>query len=113
MVTVLVPRLTVARSCFPSSLKSPMTKDLGEVPTAYGEPGAGLRTPAPLPRRIVTLVLSALAVARSCLPSPLKSPATADIGDLPTATVEPGDRLKLPPPSPSKTTTLEYSSKRS
>ena len=54
--------------------------------------GAG-KPPDPFPNRIVTLLSTALAIARSGIPSPLKSAATTEWGDcpvpngLPTATV--------------------------
>ena len=46
---------------------------------------AAWKVPLPLPSSTLTLLLVMLAVARSGLPSPLKSPTATDIGSVPAA----------------------------
>jgi hypothetical protein len=43
---------------------------------------AALKVPSPLPNRIVTLLLPALAITRSGTPSPLKSPTASESNTL-------------------------------
>ena len=59
----------------PSALKSPTARPVG-VPTAGGEPIAGVNAPKPSPSSTVTVLPFKRATARSFLPSPLKSAAT-------------------------------------
>src|SRR5207247_9141107 len=69
----------------------------GGVPVAVG---VGVGTGMHSPRRIETVFDVSLATAKSCLPSPLKSPIATERGPMPTLTlVEP---LKLPIPSPDR-----------
>ena len=84
--TLLDPPLATARSCLPSPLKSPTATELGKVPAA--KLVGALKLPAPSPNRIDTLFEETglpLATARSCLPSPLKSPTATELGSVPTA----------------------------
>src|SRR5438105_10601424 len=77
--TLLEARFATTRSCLPSPLKSPMATDQELLPAA--KLVAALKLPAPSPNRTETLplaLLPALATARSCSPSPLKSPTAAD-----------------------------------
>src|SRR5215831_18667013 len=55
-------------------------------------------------RRIETLLELQLATARSCFPSPLKSPMAIDCGELPTTTLVVA--VKPPLPSPTRIETL-------
>ena len=61
---------------------------------------AALKLPVPSPSKIETLLESEFATARSCLPSPLKSPTATEIGPLPVPKLVAA--LKLPVPSPSR-----------
>src|SRR5262249_61190744 len=61
--------------------------------------------PSPLPSWIVTLLELEFAVAKSGLPSRLKSPTATERGPDPTLTGEPAG-LKPPIPSPNKIVTL-------
>src|SRR5260370_1428511 len=69
----------------PSPLKSPTTTELGDDPTAKGVPRAAANPPNPFPTSTVTLLLPQVAVARSGMPSPLKSPTTTESGRDPGA----------------------------
>ena len=63
-----------------------------------------MKFPVPSPRKMETVLLSALATAKSSLPSPLKSPTATERGSTPVA----GDeaRLKFPVPSPNRIETV-------
>src|SRR5262249_2117945 len=61
--------------------------------------------PSPLPSWIVTLLELEFAVAKSGLPSRLKSPTATERGPDPTLTGEPA-ALKTPTPSPNKSVTV-------
>src|SRR5438046_2102232 len=62
-----------------------------------------LKPPIPLPNRIDTLGETAsLATARSCLPSPLKSPTATENGSLLTPKPKFVGGLKFPFPFPNK-----------
>src|SRR5436309_7499474 len=65
---------------------------------------AALKLPAPSPKKIDTLAELKLATARSCLPSPLKSPTATEKGLVPAPKLVAA--LKLPAPSPKKIDTL-------
>src|ERR1043165_7623927 len=97
--TLLEKLLATAKSCLPSLLKSPIAMDAGRAPTLTS--GALLKLPAPSPNRIQTLFENetlfevALAMAKSCLPSLLKSPTTTEA---PGPTLISGALLKLPAP---------------
>src|SRR6185436_307423 len=65
----------------------------------------GVKLPVPSPRRIVTLLEPKFAVARSGLPSRLKSPAATETA-VPAPSGEVAGWLKLPVPSPSIIVTL-------
>ena len=97
--TELALALAVARSCRPSPLKSPTATDCGPLPVA-GEAAAvkvpSPMLPAPLPSSTDTVAALKLAVARSCRPSPLKSPTATPAGRLPVA----GDAAAVNVPSP-------------
>ena len=66
--------MATARSVRPSPLKSPATRALGSIPTAYCT--WFWKVPSPLPSNTDTSLEPKLATARSVRPSPLKSPAT-------------------------------------
>jgi hypothetical protein len=53
-------------------LKSPVVTERGKAPTA--KLLAGAKPPLPLPKSTETLLLEVFAVAKSSIPSPLKSP---------------------------------------
>src|SRR5262245_62409109 len=84
MDTLLEPALAVARSRLPSLLKSPTATEKGLVPAP--KLVAVPKPPVPLPNRMDTLLELGLelAVARSRLPSLLKSPTATDQGAVPT-----------------------------
>ena len=65
---------------------------------------AALNPPAPSPNNTDTLFEPLLATARSCLPSPLKSPTATKKGPLPTLKLVAAP--KPPAPLPSKSETL-------
>src|SRR6266446_319389 len=62
-----------------------------------------LNPPKPSPRRIEIVFEFALATAKSCLPSPLKSPIATELGELTLTSVEP---LNPPKPSPRRIETV-------
>src|SRR5438552_5494824 len=80
----------------PSPLKSPTTTEEGDLPTANGLPGAVVKTPEPFPSNTVTLLLPRFAVARSGMPSPLKSPTATKAGNDPTANGLPAAAIRVP-----------------
>src|SRR3954464_3524835 len=82
-------KLSATKSGLPSLLKSPTATDLGVWCTITGEPGAGVKPPAPSPRRIVTLSEELLTTAKSGLVSRLKSPVAIWLGAVPAAYGEP------------------------
>src|SRR5262249_43677742 len=106
IVTVLEKKFAVARSGLPSRLKSPTTTELGPDPTSTGEPWGCVKPPIPSPNKIVTVEAAEFAVARSGLPSRLKSPTTTERGPDPTSTGEPWGCVKMPSPLPSWIVTL-------
>jgi hypothetical protein len=69
--------------------------NIGPSPTDTSE--AEVNTPAPSPKRMEKLAPETLAVAKSCIPSPLKSPMAIDLGSSPTDTSE----TEVNPPNPS------------
>src|SRR5579883_1912100 len=75
------------RSAFPSPFRSPMATDVGDDPTANGEPVGAWKVPSPFPSRMETLFPPLLTTATSALPSPLKSPAATEIGLVPAPTL--------------------------
>src|SRR5205085_2109509 len=106
IVTVLSLMFAVERSGLPSRLKSPTATEMGKLPTATGELEGCENPPLPFPSRIVTVLALKFAVARSGVPSRLKSPTATDLGLLPVPTGEPQACEKPPAPSPSKIVTL-------
>src|ERR1700682_2811454 len=96
----------MARSAFPSPLKSPTATDVGVFPVANGLPLAVVNPPLPFPSNTVRLLLLPLVTARSAFPSPLKSPTATEFGQLPTANGLPLAAENPPPPFPSNTVTL-------
>ena len=93
--------LAVAKSWFPSPLKSPTTTEVGLIPT--WNPVATLKPPAPSPNKTDTLD-ALLETARSWFPSPLKSPTATEKGKVPTAKLVAA--LKPPAPLPNNTDTV-------
>src|SRR5256885_12261140 len=55
----------MAKSRFPSPLKSAMETALGVAPTVYGEPGASWKVPSAFPKSTVTLLEVELAMTKS------------------------------------------------
>jgi hypothetical protein len=94
IVTLLETAFAVARSCRPSPLKSPTATERGPVPTGSGEEAAAVKSPMPSPSTIVTLLEPEFAVARSCRPSPLKSPTATETGRDPAGSGEEGAAVK-------------------
>src|SRR5437667_262180 len=82
--TLLEVWLAVARSGLPSRLKSPTATEYGSVPAV--KLVAAPKLPVPLPSSTDTLLAlkPTLDVARSGLPSRLKSPTATEIGFVPT-----------------------------
>ena len=66
--------------------------------------GVGVGVAAQSRNKIDTLFESVLAMARSCLPSPLKSPTATEMGLVPTPKLVAAP--KLPAPFPNKIDTL-------
>src|SRR5215831_6864721 len=109
MVTVLSVKLATARPSLPLPRKSPTARASGVFPTGMGEPVAGVNVPSPLPNKMMTEPLlatfkSSVAIARSSLPSPLKSPTTIEFTDLETPNGDPETVLNAPSPYPNETT---------
>ena len=52
--------------------------EAGLVPTAASGTAGDVKPPLPFPNRIETLFEPKLAAAKSCIPSPLKSPTATD-----------------------------------
>ncbi len=94
-----------AMSALPFPSKSATTRKNGKAPTGNGEPVACAKVPSPLPKRILIVLSLALATARSCSPSPLKSPTFTASGKLPTVIGEPLANVNVPSPWPSSTIT--------
>ena len=105
-VTLLLAVLAIARSRMPSRLKSPTAIPDGLLPTAKGLPLAAAKLPEPVPSNTVTVEAPKLAIARSSLPSPLKSPVSMARGPFPTARGLPAAALNFPAPMPSSTVTV-------
>lgn len=94
----------------PSPLKSPTASQTGRAPAPRYVSvlaGTAVNPPEPFPKKIVMLLLTTFAVARSGMPSPLKSPTMIEAGPdpgalngLPEAAVNPPD------PFPSNTVML-------
>jgi len=101
---ILSTLLMTIKSSRPSALKSPDETAAGPVPTATGEPVAGVKVPSPTPRRIVTVLSALLAIAKSCLPSLLKSPTVAAPGKAPLGGVD--LTAKVPSPFPRRMLTV-------
>src|SRR6476469_3648111 len=82
------PEFAVAKSGFPSLLKSPMLMEAGLVPVAKGTWVAKVGVAAPgavVLSRMEAVLLPAFATAKSGLPSPLKSPMLMEAGLVPVA----------------------------
>ena len=89
-LTDLEPALAMARSGLPSPLKSPIETEMGPVPVANVVWLAydGVVAPgAVVLKSTLTELEDRLAMARSGLPSPLKSPIEMEKGLLPVANV--------------------------
>ena len=106
MLTLAESSLATARSGLPSRLKSPTATEKGLVPTFSGEEGAAVKSPVPVPSRMLTLLEPALATARSGRPSRLKSPTATELGWVPTLSGEVGAAAKSPVPVPSRMVTV-------
>src|SRR5437762_1332484 len=89
---VFEPSLPVARSSFPSLLKSARTKTSGFVPTVKFV--GAKKLPVPVPIKTDTVVEKSRVTAISALPSPLKSPIATALGRAPVVVLL--DRAKLP-----------------
>src|SRR5207344_3194279 len=77
--------------------------EMGPIPAASGEVPAAVKSPAPLPSRIVTLLgTPPFATARSVFASPLRLAAATEAGPSPAASGEVPAAVKLPVPSPSR-----------
>src|SRR5712692_9249930 len=88
------------------ALKFPAAMATGELPTLIGEFGNSLKVPSPLPSRMVTLLVVWLTIARSSLPSPLKSAAAMAMGPVAVTGKVSGEAaswVKAPSPLPLKT----------
>src|SRR6476661_389361 len=82
------PEFAVAKSGFPSLLKSPMLMEAGLVPVAKGTWVAKVGVAAPVAvvlSRMEAVLLPAFATAKSGLPSPLMSPMLMEAGLVPVA----------------------------
>src|SRR6476661_3574618 len=82
------PEFAVAKSGFPSLLKSPMLMEAGLVPVAKGTWVAKVGVAAPVAvvlSRSEEVLLPAFATAKSGLPSPLMSPMLMEAGLVPVA----------------------------
>ncbi len=106
MLTVLSFALEAAISAVPFPSKSATATKNGKEPTGIGEPLASVKVPSPLPSRTLIVLSLALATARSCMPSPLKSPIFTASGKLPTVIGEPLAGENVPSPWPSSTITV-------
>src|SRR5260221_8494901 len=102
-------RSVATTSSFPSLLKSPTaTAVVRFPPVENAEPELGANVPSPLPSRMDTELSVEFAIARSRMPSLLKSPMVTETGASPTpvTTGEPGAarnedfRLMLKPTAP-------------
>src|SRR5581483_285532 len=91
-------KFAIARSMLPSPLKSPEVIDSGSVPTPNGLPIAGVKPPLPLPSRTVTLFADLSAMAKSGLPSLLKSATAIATGDDPVENGLPAAELSAVEP---------------
>ena len=84
--TLLLSILTEARSSLPSPLKSPTAMEIGLSATPTNAGLGEVNVPLPTPKRIDNTALPWSAEAKSCLPSPLKSPTATAAGLAPTET---------------------------
>jgi len=85
---LLLVWFAVAKSGFPSPLKSPMLTEMGPLPVAKVAWVAKVGVVAPVVvvlSRMETVLLFKFAVAKSGRPSPLMSPMLTDLGPLPVA----------------------------
>src|SRR5882672_7922313 len=78
IVTLSEYLFATAKSDLPSRLKSATATEKGPEPAPTGEPAGWLNPPAPFPSKIVTLLESPFATARSGFPSRLKSPTATE-----------------------------------
>jgi hypothetical protein len=84
--TVLLNWLATTRSGLPSPLKSPIATEVGSVPAEKLTAGAkeGVEDPGGVVfSRTDTVLLPALATARSGRPSPFRSPTATEMGSAP------------------------------
>jgi hypothetical protein len=93
---VFDPKFATARSGRPSRLKSATAIAVG-VDCTRTSSGPPLNPPLPLPRRIETLLLPWLTIARSCLLSSLKSAVARAIGVEFAPTVPKDEKPPAPP----------------
>ena len=105
MFRLLLKPLVTAKSSFPSPLKSPATSPARPSPRSVA-PEAGVKVPSPLPSK--TAAAAELAEtensksAKSCFPSPLKSPTKIQPTAFPIGIGDPGAGMNVPSPLPSK-----------
>src|SRR6266849_2152640 len=93
--------LAVAKSCLPSLLKSTIATEHGSTPTLTPTSLEPVKPPAPFPKRIRTVSMPKLTMARSCLPSLLKSLVATEKGEkLVEPAVTSAALVKRPVPSP-------------
>src|SRR5262245_6626801 len=94
------------RSGLPSPLMSTIATERLLLPMGNGEPEAALKTPAPLPRKTLALVLNAFDTAISSLPSLLMSAsaiAKAPPPLPPSLKGDDGALVNVPAPDPKST----------
>src|SRR5439155_22830255 len=106
------PEEAAPRLCPPTPLKAPNAHGEGKVQqTPTGKFIATWKVPSPLPSRTETLLEFILATARSCVPSPLRSPTVTERGPLqqPLPSEKFVSARKVPSPLPSSTETLAES----
>src|SRR5712692_8514979 len=78
----------ITRSARPLAVKSVATRALGRF--RLGRSNRGAKAPAPIPKKMDTLLLAELATTRSARPSTLKSALARARGLVPVASGEPG-----------------------
>ena len=106
--TIFELKLAAAKSCLPSPLKSPIAIDLGLLlnPSSTSPWRGDVKPPVPSPSRIDTFEETELAVAKSCLPSLLKSAIAIERGLPSTSTDGIAGGVNPPLPSPNRIETL-------
>src|SRR5438876_885302 len=96
----LLEEVAVARSCLPSRLKSPTATELAYEPAPKLVAAPKLPFPAPSSTDTKDSWAELLfATARSCLPSPLKSPTATELGCEPSTKLVAAPKLPVPVPS--------------